>query len=211
MERYASPVQSYSYGKRKGRHKGLKIFLIILLGIVVILGILFAINFNTIMVFNGKGHINVKQAPQIKQSMTGSGMFEDVGENTDSNGNSVMTGVSKDKAVTLTVTKQKDGTQVINAQVDTSKLDDAGIDLTALKNGNAKTLQAAKDLADKYVGTIVDDNSKTGMELYMASKLYNQYKNNPNDINISHSFGDTDLTVTGDMSQHKLDVTLKKK
>ena len=63
--------------------------------------------------------------------------------------------------------------------------------------------------AQKLVDKVIDNDDRKKVE--QARKLYNQYKSNPNDINISQSFGDTDLTVTGDMSQHKLDVTLKKK
>jgi hypothetical protein len=161
------------------------------------------------MLFFGKGSIKVKEIPQIKTSITGTGMFTGVKETTGTNGETVLTSVSKDNAVTLKITQQKDGKESIATQIDTKKLDTSGINTTDLLHGNPAAIQAAKKLADKYIGTIVDPSDVTGMEAYLASNLLGQYKSNPDDMSISHTFGDTSLNLTGDTSTGIVNINIK--
>jgi hypothetical protein len=210
LSSYSDSYSPTYVSRQKRKHgKALKIVLSILILIIVILGILFAINYNTIMMFFGKGNLKVKDISQIKSGILSTGEFTDLKESVDANGSSVLTGVSKDKAVTLTITQSKSGAKTVSAKVDTSKLDTSGINKDALLKGQPAAVQSAKSLADKYIGTVVDSSDVNGMEAYLAGDVLSKYKSDPSNLTVDHNFGDTNLNISGDSSTGILNINLK--
>ena len=203
------PMMS-SYGRRRGKHrKALIITLSVIAALLVAAGVFVALNYNTILLGSGRGTVRIKDISQIRQSVDQSGLFGDVQESTDADGNQVIKCVSKDKAVTLTVTQKKDGSKTVNAQVDLKKVEAGGIKADDLKSGGLPAVQAAKSAADKYVGTVVDKSEVTGMETYVAKEAFAQYKSGSDNISVSNRYGNTSLDVSGSLSTKKAEFNLK--
>jgi hypothetical protein len=182
----------------------------VLVCIVIAAGVLFALNFKTITLMMGKGNIKVNTVSQIHKSLLGSGKFSDVTKTTDPDNSQVLTSTSDDNAVILTVTQQENGKETINAKVDLNKMDVGSVDKKALAHGSPSAISAAKALADKYVGSLVDTSDETGLEAYLATNLLSEYKSDPTSVNIDHTFGNTHLTLTGDLSSGNIEVDISK-
>ena len=210
MNSYKNSYLTYGRKNKKKHGKAFIIFISIILCLVILAGILIVLNYNTIRLATGKGNIKINTISQAEKSLSDTGKFNSATV-TGSNGQTqVLTSTSKDKAIALTVTQQKNGKEKIDAKVDLKKLDFQGIDKKALVHGNPSAIMAAKTLANDYIGTLVDRNDETGIETYLAANLLSQYKNNQNSLSIDHNFGDTHLTLTGDLSNGKIDVSITK-
>ena len=99
---------------------------------------------------------------------------------------------------------------MIDAKIDLKKLDFQGIDKEALLHGNPSAIMAAKALANDYIGTLIDSNDETGIEAYLATNLLSQYKSNPNNLKIDHTFDNAHLILIGNLSIGKIDVSITK-
>lgn len=196
---YAAPQ-----GRGKKSRKGLWIFLGIIVAVAVILCIVFALNHKTISLALGKGSFSLNSPQQIEKSMGDSGNFKDVKSSA-----GTVTGVSNDGAVSYKVT-QKGGGETVDADIDLSKLDTGSIDKSAILKGNVSAISQAKTQADKYLEPIVGKSQLPGIEAYMAAEVLKQGKANPDDIDISHKFGDVTLKMTGDLSSDKATLQLSK-
>ena len=210
MSSYRNSFSTNSYKQKKRHGKAFKIIISIVIGLVVIAGVLFALNFKTITLMMGKGNIKVNTISQIHKSLLGSGKFSDVTKTTGPDNSQVLTSTSDDKAVILTVTQKENGKETINAKVDLNKVDASSVDTEALAHGSPSAISAAKALADKYVGSLVDTSDETGLEAYLATNLLSEYKSDPTSVNIDHTFGDTHLTLTGDLSSGNVEINLEK-
>jgi len=210
MAKYNSTLSAYSSKQKKKHGKAFKIIISIVIGLVVIAGVLFALNFKTITLMMGKGNIKVNTISLIHKSLLGSGKFSDVTKTTGPDNSQVLTSTSDDNAVILTVTQQESGKETINAKVDLNKMDIGSVDKKALAHGSPTAISAAKTLADKYVGSLVDTSDETGLEAYLATNLLSEYKSDPTSVNIDHTFGDTHLTLTGDLSSGNVEINLEK-
>lgn len=209
MSSYKKSYLSNDQKNKKKHNKAFKIFFSVILCLVILAGIFFVTNYNTIRLATGKGDIKINTISQAEKALSDTGKFNSA---TVSNIDQaqVLTCTSKDDAVVLKVTQQKNGEKMIDAKVDLKKLDFRDIDEKALLHGSPSAVMDAKTLANDYIGALIDPNDATGMETYLATKLLNQYKSNPNSLNIDHNFGDAHLTLTGNLSTGKIDVTLTK-
>lgn len=198
------------FGRRRKSRTGLKIFLGIVIAIVIILGIIFALNYKTIMLSTGNGSANINSLESIKKSLSDSKLFNGVNNSVDSAGNSVTTCTSKDGAVSYTITQQKNGKETVNADIDLKKLKSEGINKSEIKSGNVSAINKAKSIADQYVTPIVGSDQASGMELYLAKEIMNQGAANPDNINVNHKFGDVTVQVTGNLSADSANVKLSK-
>lgn len=210
MSSYKNSYLAYGLENKKRHGRAFKIFLSAILCLIILAGILFATNYNTIRLATGKGNIEVNTISQAEKSLSDTGKFNSATVTSGADQAQVLTSTSKDNAVLLTVTQQKDGKEIIDAKVDLKKLDFRGIDKQALLHGNPSAIMAAKALANDYIGTLIDPNDETGIETYLAANLLSQYKSNPTRLNIDHTFGDAHLTLTGNLSVGKIDVSITK-
>lgn len=210
MSSYKNSYLSYGLENKKRHGKAFKIFFGTIFCLIILVGILFATNYNTIRLATGKGNITVNTISQAEKSLSDTGKFNSATVTSGADQAQVLTSTSKDNAVLLTVTQQKDGKEIIDAKVDLKKLDFRGIDKQALLHGNPSAIMAAKALANDYIGTLIDPNDETGIETYLAANLLSQYKSNPTRLNIDHTFGDAHLTLTGNLSVGKIDVSITK-
>lgn len=210
MNSYKNSYLSYGQKNGKKRGKARIIFLSILFGLVILAGILFVANYNTIRLAAGKGNIKVNTISQAEKSLSDTGKFNSATRTGSAGQDQVLSCTSKDNAVVLTVTQQKNGKEIIDAKVDLKKMDLQGIDKRALLRGNASAIMNAKALANDYIGTLIDQKDVTGIETYLAANLLSQYKSNPASLNIDHKFGNARLTLTGDLSTGKIDVNITK-
>lgn len=208
MKRYNNLDRSSYRGKKK-RKKGLKILLIILAVIVVAAGIVFALNYNTIMLMTGHGTFDIKPVDKMKTAIDQTGLFERV-EETSSAGESVLKTTSKDGAINLNITQSQSGTETISADINLKDIDTGGIDISALRSGDPSAIAEAKKLADKYVGTIIDEDSKTGIEAFLVQKLIKEFNSDDNLFYITQMFGSTELDFSGNMLTGQLYITIIK-
>lgn len=210
MSSYNNSYLSYGEKNKKRHGKAFKIFFSIIFCLVMLAGILFTTNYNTIRLATGKGNIKVNTISQAEKSLSDTGKFNSAMVTCSADQAQVLTCTSKDKAVVLTVTQQKNGTEMIYAKVDLKKLDLRSIDKKALAHGSPSAIMAAKALANDYIGTLIDPNDETGIETYLAANLLSQYKSNPTSLKIDHTFGNANLILTGNLSSGKIDVSITK-
>lgn len=200
-----------SYRKNKKKHgKAFIIFLSVIFCLIILAGILFIINYNTIRLAAGKGNVKVNTIPQVEKSLSDTGKFNNATVTGSTNQDQVLTCTSKDNAIELAVTQQKNGKEVIEAKVDLKKMDLRGIDKEALLHGSPSAIMTAKSLANDYIGTLIDRSDETGIETYLAANLLKQYKNKQTNLSIDHTFGNAHLTFTGNLSTGKIDVSITK-
>lgn len=210
MNSYKSSYLSYDPKNNKKHGKAFKIFLFTILCLVIFAGILFITNYNTIRLATGKGNIKVNTISQAERSLSDTGKFNNATVTSTADQAQLLTCTSKDNAVVLTVTQQKNGKEIIDAKVDLKKLDFRSIDKKALVHGSPSAIMAAKALANDYIGALIDPNDETGIETYLAANLLSQYKSNPTSLNIDHTFGNANLTFTGNLSSGEIDVSITK-
>lgn len=210
MSNYKNSYLSYGLKNQNKHGKAFKIFLFIIFCLVILAGILFMTNYNTVRLATGQGNIKVNTISQAEKSLSDTGKFNSATVTSGADQAQVLTCTSKDNAVVLTVTQQENGQEMIDAKVDLKKLDFRGIDKEALLHGSPSAILGAKALANDYIGTLIDPNDETGIETYLAANLLSQYKCNPTSLNIDHDFGDVNLTLTGNLSTGKIDVGLTK-
>ena len=210
MNNYKDSYFSYDSKNKKKHGKAFKIFLSIVFCLIILAGFVYVKNYNTIRLATGKGNINVNTISQAEKSLSDTGKFNSAAITNSSDQAQVLTSTSKDNAVKLTVTQQKDGKETIDANINVKNLDLSGIDKKALLHGSPSAVKAAKALANDYIGTMMDPKDVTGIETYLASNLINQYKSNPNNLNIDHTFGNARLILTGNLSTGKINVSITK-
>lgn len=199
MPRYAAS-SAFSNRRRKKSGKGLKIFLGVAAAVVVALGIVFALNYKTVLLALGGGSLNIRSAQSIGKSMTSSDKFKNVSVKTNSSGETAVTGVSRDGAISYSVTQQSNRRETVTAQVDLKKLDTHGISKSAILHGNVAAISKAKTQMDAYLVPLVGKEQATGIETYLANQALRQSRSAPNHIRIVHTFGGTTVEVTGDLS-----------
>ncbi|WML34303.1 hypothetical protein [Clostridium sp. OS1-26] len=210
MSSYKNSYLSYGLKNKKKHGKAFKIFFFTIFCLVILAGILLVTNYKTIWLATGKGDIRVNTISQAEKSLSDTGKFNSATVTSSADQTQVLTSTSKDNAVVLTVTQQKNGKEMIDAKVDLKKLDFQGIDKEALLHGSPSAIMAAKALANDYIGTLIDSNDETGIETYLAANLLSQYKSNPTSLNIDHTFDNAHLTLTGNLSIGKIDVSITK-
>ena len=210
MNNYKDSYFSYDSKNKKKHGKAFKIFLSIVFCLIILAGFVYVKNYNTIRLATGKGNINVNTISQAEKSLSDTGKFNSAAITNSSDQAQVLTSTSKDNAVKLTVTQQKNGKETIDANINVKNLDLSGIDKKALLHGSPSAVKAAKALANDYIGTMMDPKDVTGIETYLASNLINQYKSNPNNLNIDHTFGNARLILTGNLSTGKINVSITK-
>ena len=210
MTSYRDSNSKYDRNNKKRHGRAFKISLSILVCLVVAAGVLFVTNHNTVALMMGKGNIGVNTISQVAASLSATGKFGNATVTGSAGQTQALTCISKDNAVTLTVTQQESGKETIAAKVDLKKMDFRGIDKKALLHGSPSAIQAAKALANSYVGTVVDPSDETGVEAYLVANLLSQYRSNPTSVNIDHAFGSAHLTITGNLSTGKIDVSITK-
>ncbi|QAT39198.1 hypothetical protein [Clostridium sp. JN-9] len=210
MNNYKDSYFSYDSKNKKKHGKAFKIFFSIIFCLVILAGFVYVKNYNTIRLATGKGNINVNTISQAEKSLSDTGKFNSAAITNSSDQAQVLTSTSKDNAVKLTVTQQKSGKETIDANINVKNLDLSGIDKKALLHGSPSAVKAAKALANDYIGTMMDPKDVTGIETYLASNLINQYKSNPNNLNIDHTFGNARLILTGNLSTGKINVSITK-
>ncbi len=210
MNNYKDSYFSYDSKNKKKHGKAFKIFLSIVFCLIILAGFVYVKNYNTIRLATGKGDINVNTISQAEKSLSDTGKFNSAAITSSSDQAQVLTSTSKDNAVKLTVTQQKNGKETIDANINVKNLDLSGIDKKALLHGSPSAVKAAKALANDYIGTMMDPKDVTGIETYLASNLINQYKSNPNNLNIDHTFGNARLILTGNLSTGKINVSITK-
>lgn len=209
MKQYKNSNSS-KYNHKKKHGMAFKVTITVLGCIVAAVIVLLAINFNTIMLMMGKGNVSINTISQVKNTIPNTNKFSSEADTSSTDDTQVLTTVSKDKAVTLTITQQQDGKETIDAIVDLKKIDTKGINKQALKQGNPAAIQSAKILADSYIGTVINSSDTSGIEAYVATNLISQYKSNPTNVNIDHTFGNAHLTLSGNLSTGSLHVTITK-
>jgi hypothetical protein len=210
MSSYKNSYISNGLKNKKKHGKAFKIFLSIIFCLVILAGILFVTNYNTIRLATGKGNIKVNTISQVEKSLSDTGKFNSATVTSSTDQTQVLTCISKDEAIELTVTQQKNGKEMIDAKVDLKKMDFQGIDKQALLNGSPSAIMAAKELANGYIGTLIDQNDATGIEAYLASNLLSQYKSNMTSLSVDHTFGNAHLTLKGNLSIGKINVSITK-
>lgn len=184
--------------KKKKTKMGFRIFLCVLVLAVAGLGTVFALNYNTILLTTGNGSAKLNDVINIKKTLAKSADMKNVKSKTDKNGNTTLTGISKNGAVAYKVTQKKNGKETVDAKVDINKLKKS----VKIKQINAGDLGAIKDLqkqANDYIEPIVGKDAATGIELYFTQKIVAQSTKNPEKINISHSFGGILVQLTGSL------------
>lgn len=200
-------LKDYARGGRRP-HRAAKIVLGIVLGLLIVCGVVFALNYNTITLLLGKGKIGLKDIGGIKSAA--SGILTQVSEASQSGGGQTLTGTSADGAVKMTVTQTSDGKKTVNAQADLRKLA-PGADLHAIKSGDLSGLSALKSQADKYLAVVVPQDQVTGIEAYLLKEASAQYKSHPNAITIDKDFGNVSLHASADMHSGQGDLTMTQK
>lgn len=200
---------SYAQKNKRKHDKAFKIFLSVILCLVILAGILFVINYNTIRLATGKGDIKVNTITQAEKSISDTDKFNSATVTDSTDQSQTLTCTSKDNAVGLTVTQQN-GKETIDAKVDLRKMDLQSVDKNALLHGSPSAIMAAKAVANDYIGTLIDPKDQTGIEVYLAANLLSQYKSNPANVDIDHTFGDAHLTLTGNLSTGKIDISITK-
>lgn len=195
---------------KKKKHTVRRVVLAILALLLAAAVIWIAVHFRTLQLASGHGSLKLNSLPQITRSLTQSGRFDNLSQNTDSNGSQVLTGVSKDGAVSLTVTQDNGGHKTVDARIDLSKLDTGNISKSALLHGDTSALQAVRSEADQYLGALVDPGQLTGMETYVAGQLISQYRRNPDSaLDVDHTFGGTSLSLNGSLASQKIAIHLQ--
>ena len=158
----------------------------------------------------GKGNIKFNTISQVEKSLLDTGKFSNPTVTSSADQAQVLTSISKDNGVALTLTKQKSGKEIIDVKVNLKKMDLSDIDKKALLRGNPSAIKTAKTMVNNYVGTVIDPNDITAIEAYLVANLISQYKSNPNNVNINHSFGNAHLILKGNRSTGKIEVNITK-
>lgn len=206
MQRNSSDHPVLRQGRKKhGRAR--KIILAIVGVIAAALIVLLAVNYKTIALAFGKGSVHVNNLDQVKTSILKSGEFDNLSESTDAQGDRMLTGVTKDGAISFSLKQYPDGRETVTAQIDLKKLDLSGIDKQALLKGNTEALKKAKSVSDKIFRPVVG-NEATGLESYLAQEALKESRNSPDDIQISHRFGATSVDLTGSLTTKKATLIL---
>ena len=181
-----------STSPRRKKHRGLKIFLIVIAALLVAGGIVFALNYNTILLFNGKGTVSVPAASTMAKALKTSSTYENVQTSSDASGNTVVTAQSKDGAVNIKSTTGSSGGQKIEVQMDVKKM--KGVSTSK----SLANLQAMQAKVNQYLVSAVDPSQLTGVESYVAREVLAQYQSGQETFTVSNNFSGTQLDVTGD-------------
>lgn len=191
---------------KPAKHKrALKITAGIFGGIILILGIIFALNFNTVMLMMGSGSVKVTSVDQLKKKLSSDKTYQNVKTDKNANGKQTLSAQSKDGAVTIEAVESNNGKVKISGNIDVTKVE-------ALKksNINVNDLQSMKNIADQYVNNLVDQQSVTGVEAYVAKEVLAQYQGNKQNFAVSKKFDQgAVLNVSGDFAsgQVNFDIT----
>ena len=106
-----------NYGSRKKKHRGLKIFLGIVVALLAVGCIAFILNYNTSMLLLGKGKIHVPSTSSLASSLHSNKQYQSIQVSTDSSDDTVVTAQSKDGAVSLKSVTSPSHEQKISIQV----------------------------------------------------------------------------------------------
>lgn len=185
--------------------KALKITAGVFGGIILLCGIIFALNFNTVMLMMGSGSVKVASVDQLKKKLSSDKTYQNVKTDKNANGKQTLSAQSKDGAVTIEAVESNNGKVKISGNIDVTKVE-------ALKksNINVNDLQSMKNIADQYVNNLVDQQSVTGVEAYVAKEVLAQYQGNKQNFAVSKKFDQgAVLNVSGDFTsgQVNFDIT----
>lgn len=189
MNRYD---RTLSVMPRRKRHRGLKIFLGIVILLLVAAGIAFALNYNTVLLFAGKGTVSVPKTSAMEKALKASDKYENVKTRTDASGNTVVTANSTDGAVSFQSTTGSSGDTKVEVQMDVKKM--KGVS-TSRSLSNLKAMQAK---VNEYLSAVIEPSQLSGVESYVAREALSQYQSGQRNFSVSHNFNGTQLDVTGD-------------
>lgn len=188
-------MRSYSqisnYGARKKQHRGLKIFLGVMIALLAVGCIAFALNYNTVMLLLGKGKIDVPSTSSLASSLHSNGQYQGVQVSTDSSGDTIVTAQSKDGAVSLKSVTDPSHEQKISIQVDVSKM--SGVS----SEKSLSNVQTIIQKVNSYLKSVIDPTQLTGVEGYVTKSVISQYKSGGKTFSVSHNFDGTTLQMTG--------------
>lgn len=184
--------------KKKSRKRPV-IVLSILLLIFIGLGVAFALNYKTIMLTTGNGDAKLNDVHTIKSTLAKSSAMKNIKSQTDKNGNTTLTGTSKNGAVNYKVTQKKDGKETVNANVDVNRLQSKAVNIKQFKVGDLTAIKSLQQQANEYIAPIVGKDQATGIELFFTRELISQGAKNPKAISISHKFGDMSVQLYGNI------------
>lgn len=199
MSRYD---QSFAGMPRRKRHLGLKIFGGILAVILVAGGIAFALHYNTVMLFFGKGTVSVPSTSSMAQALQASGQYGTVQTSSEADGGTVVTAKSKDGAVDIKSSTDSAGQQHIEVQMDIKKMDGVS---TSKSLSNLKAIQTK---INDYLSAVVDPSQLSGVESYVAREVLAQYQSGQSTFSVSNEFSGTKLQADGDFGSGIVNFTV---
>ncbi|MDF2535046.1 MAG: hypothetical protein K0R18_1205 [Bacillales bacterium] len=194
--------------KKPKKRKTLKIMIYVFSTILLIFGVVFALNFQTIMLMSGKGKLKMNDIAAVKKAVSNSKVLSLESESTGADGTKTLNIKSKDNAVTIIVSQKPNKTQTISANIDANKLNTTNIDMDAIKSGDVKAVSAAKSLADDYLSTIVSKDQASGIEAYAAKEAISQLKNGNTNLSINNTFGSTNFSAKIDTTTGQINITV---
>lgn len=197
-------------GGHRKTHRVRNTVLIILAVLVAALGITLLVHRKTISLATGGGNLQLNNISGIENALKSAGTFENFSTKTGADGTVTLTGVSKDGAITLSVVQKKDGHETATAEIDLKKLDTGNVSKSALLHGDTTAIKQTKGQADKLLVPLVGADQAAGIEAYLAPQALKQSRSNPSAVNINHQFGETDVTLTGNLSDKKATLVLEK-
>lgn len=200
MNRYDRPLAS----PRRKSHRGLKIFGGILAVLLVAGGIAFALNYNTVLLFFGKGTVNLPAASSMAEALKANSQYEDVQTSSDAAGNTVVTAKSADGAVSIQSTTDSSGQQNIQVQMDVKKMD--GVSTSK----SLSNLTAIQSKINDYLSSVVDPSQLSGIESYVAREVLAQYQKRQSTFSIANDFGGTKLQAAGNFETGVIDFTVER-
>jgi hypothetical protein len=199
-------MPSYNYSsilkhpvKRKKAKRGRGILLCVLLLIAAGLAIAFALNYRTILLTTGNGSAKLNDVQTIKKTLAKSSAMKNIKSKTNKNGDTTLTGTSKNGAVNYKVTQKKSGQETVAAKVDVNKLQSKAVNIKQFNVGDMTAITSLQRQADEYIAPIVGKDAAPGIELYFTKEIIAQSAKNPQSINILHTFGDVSVQLSGDL------------
>lgn len=197
MSQYARiPIHT----SRRKKHRGLKIFLVIIGALLAIACIAFILNYNTVMLFFGKGNVNIPSTSSIEKALKTNNHYENIQTTSDGSGDTTVTAQSKDGAVNIKSVTDSSGKQNVEVQMDIKKM--SGIS----SSKSLANLQAVVAKINQYLASVIDPNQLTGIESYVTRELITQYKSGQSTFSISNTFNSVQLHISGNFETKVVNV-----
>lgn len=173
----------------------IKIRIMIIVAIIMVIGLLFFQD-TLVMVFAGKGNVEMKDFEEHKEFMTSN--FIDVSVE-EKEGKTLLTGISSDKSTNIMVTSDGNSIEKVEAVVNGSKISEDELISVLKKNLNS------------VLSSVLNKKDVRNVEMYLIKEGMKQLKNDPDKIVVKNTFGNVEIFVEGDLHTGEIKLELNSK